>query len=44
MTTNRNIIIGAIVVAVVVVGAYFMLTANDATPPQPAPAKTQPKS
>jgi hypothetical protein len=43
MTSNRNFLIGGVVVAVVAI-AYFMLSANDATPPQsPTPAATQPK-
>jgi hypothetical protein len=43
MTSNRNVIIGAIVAVVVVVGAYFLLTAQDATPPGPSPAGTEQK-
>jgi hypothetical protein len=40
MTSNRNVIIGAIVAGVVVVAAYFLLTAQDATPPAPSPTAT----
>jgi len=40
---NRNLIIGAVVVVVVIAG-YFVITAYNATPPQPTPAaKTQSK-
>ncbi len=43
--TSRSLIIGALAVAVVIVAGYFVLTADDATPPQPTPpAKTQPKT
>ena len=42
MASNRNIIIGGIIVAVVAIG-YFMLSANDATPPQSPTAATQHK-
>ncbi len=43
MASSRNLIIGAVVVAVVV-AAYFVMTAYNATPPQPTPAaKTQSK-
>ena len=43
MTSNRNLIIGAVVV-VVVIAAYFVMTAYNVTPPQPTPAATtQPK-
>jgi hypothetical protein len=43
MFSTRNLIIGA-VVAVVVIAAYFALTAYNATPPQATPAaKTQSK-
>jgi hypothetical protein len=41
---NRNLIIGAIVVAVVLVAGYFLMTAYEATPPAPTPtAQTEPK-
>ena len=44
MNNNRTLIIGAAVLVAVAV-AYFMFTANEVTPPQPAPAATtQPKS
>jgi hypothetical protein len=39
MTRNRNLIIGAVVV-VVVIAAYFIVTAYNATPPQPTPTGT----
>lgn len=38
MTTNRSVIVGAILIAVVAVLAYFLLTAQDATPPATSPA------
>jgi hypothetical protein len=43
MTSNSNVIIGAIVVAVVAVGAYFVLTTQDATPPGASPPATEQK-
>jgi hypothetical protein len=39
MTSNRNLIIGAVIV-VVVIGAYFVATRYNATPPQSTPAAT----
>jgi hypothetical protein len=36
MVNNRNLIIGAVVVIVVIAG-YFLMTAYQATPPQPTP-------
>jgi hypothetical protein len=45
MGNNRNLVIGAAVVVLVAVAAYFMFTGDEATPPQPTPpATTQPKS
>jgi hypothetical protein len=42
---NRNLIIGAVVIAVVAIAGYFVLTAVDTAPPQATPpAQTQPKS
>jgi hypothetical protein len=42
---NRNLIIGAVVIAVAVVAGYFVLTAVETAPPQPTPpTQTQPKS
>ena len=43
--SNRNLIIGAAVIALVAVAAYFMLTGDEGTPPQTSPPATiQPKS
>lgn len=43
MINNRNLIIGAVVM-VVVMGAYFLITARDAGQPRPTPVtKTEPK-
>lgn len=43
MINNRNLIIGAVVL-VVVMGAYFLMTARDVGQPQPTPVtKTEPK-
>ena len=39
MTSNRNLIIGAVVV-VVVIAAYFAIRAYNATSPQTTPAAT----
>ena len=41
MTSNRNLIIGAVIV-VAVIAAYFVVTRYNATPPQPS-ATTEPK-
>jgi hypothetical protein len=41
IVVNRYLIIGAAVV-VLVVAAYFVMTAFDATPPQPSPSATSP--